>query len=112
MEFCGLRVTRRKLRQAIHSVDPLGTMLWWGTPIIRRPYSVKGPNALWHLDSNHKLIRWPLVMHGIDGCSRLIVYLRCSSDNKCTTVYELFERAVHAYSVPSRERTDHGLENV
>lgn len=38
--------------------------------------------------------------------------MRCSSDNKCTTVYELFERAVHAYDVPSRVRTDHGLENV
>ncbi|KAK5861621.1 hypothetical protein PBY51_023003 [Eleginops maclovinus] len=32
----------------------------------RRAYQVAGPNSLWHLDGNHKLIRWRIVIHG--GC--------------------------------------------
>lgn len=27
------------------------------TALKRREYSVAGPNALWHIDGNHKLIR-------------------------------------------------------
>ena len=23
-----------------------------------------GPNSLWHIDGNHKLIKWHLVIHG------------------------------------------------
>ena len=45
----GIRITRRKLRLAVHAVDPLDTVLRWKIPIIRRPYSVSGPNALWHI---------------------------------------------------------------
>ena len=64
-------------------------------------------------DSHHKLIRWRLVTHGgIDGCSRLIVYLRCSSNNQAATVYQAFLEAAHMYEVPSRIRSDQGTENV
>ena len=64
-------------------------------------------------DSHHKLIRWRIVTHGaIDGYSRLITYLRCSSNNKASTVYELFLVAVQKYHLPSRMRSDQGLENV
>lgn len=65
------------------------------------------------LDSHHKLIRWRIVTHGaIDGYSRLITYLRCSSNNKASTVYEHFLTAVQKYHLPSRVRSDQGLENV
>jgi hypothetical protein len=31
-------------------------------------YEVAGPMSLWHVDANHKLIRWKFVIHGgIDG---------------------------------------------
>ena len=63
-------------------------------------------------DGHHKLIRWRLVTHGgIDGYSRLIVYLHCSSNNKASTVYKLFLSAVEENGLPSRVRTDCGLEN-
>jgi len=82
-------------------------------PIQRRVYSVPGPNALWHLDGNHKLIRWGLVIHGgIDGFSRLITFLCCSSNNWAETVLDCFVHATREYGVPSRVRTDHGGENV
>ena len=59
------------------------------------------------------MIRWKLITHGgIDGYSRLIVYLQCSSNNRASTVYELFIRAVQQYHLPSRVWSDQGTENV
>ena len=55
-------------------------------------------------DGHHKLIHWRMVTHGgIDGYSRLIVYLQCSSNNKSSTVYKLFLEATRRYGLPSRE---------
>jgi len=84
----------------------------WHQLIHRRVYSVPGPNALWHIDGNHRLIRWRLVVHGaIDGFSRMIIYLHCSTDNTSETVYNLFIDAVQIYNYPSRVRSDKGVEN-
>lgn len=64
-------------------------------------------------DGHHKLIRWRLVTHcGIDGFSRLVVYLGCSSNNRASTLYDLFLKAVGLYGLPSRIRCDQGGENV
>ena len=64
-------------------------------------------------DGHHKLIRWRMVTHaGIDEYSRLIVYLRCSTNNRACTVYELFLKAVQQYHLPSRVRSDQGRENI
>ena len=49
---------------------------------------------------------------GIDGYSRLIVYLQCSTNNTAQTVLELFEAAITAHGQPSRVRSDFGTENV
>ena len=46
----GYSVTRERMRQAIHATDPINTSLRWrGNLSHRRPYSVPGPNSLWHL---------------------------------------------------------------
>ena len=46
----GYKVTRDRLRQAIRQMDPLHTALRWrGGLTSRRPYSVPGPNSLWHI---------------------------------------------------------------
>ena len=65
------------------------------------------------LDSHHKLVRWRLITHGgIDGYSRLILYLKCASNIRCATVYQSFLEAVEKYHLPSRVRSDQGGENV
>lgn len=46
----GITVWRGRLRQAIRTIDSLHTALHWrGDLTGRRPYSVPGPNSLWHL---------------------------------------------------------------
>ena len=49
---------------------------------------------------------------GIDGYSRLIVYLHCSNNNKASTVYSLFLKGVQRYGLPSRVGSDQGRENT
>ncbi|PIK43787.1 hypothetical protein BSL78_19352 [Apostichopus japonicus] len=58
LESKGVYVTRERLRKAIKRVDPEGVEERKRTTLKRREYCVPGPNALWHIDGNHKLIRY------------------------------------------------------
>ena len=106
-----LHIQRRRIRESIHRITQSERLPH--PAIFRRTYSVPGPNHLWHLDGNHKMIRWRLVIHGgIDGFSRLITYLKCSNNNKADTVLGYFVHATKEYGIPSRIRSDHGGENI
>lgn len=75
-------------------------------------YKVRGSNALWHNDGNEKLRPWGFWVHGcVDGHSRLIIYLQCSSNKRSSTVAALFKQAVQELGWPSRARGDYGTEN-
>lgn len=54
----GILVRERELRESLRRCDPLGSALRWFATIHRRSYNVSSPLALWHLDGNHKLIRY------------------------------------------------------
>ncbi|KAI6149662.1 hypothetical protein BKA82DRAFT_3960293, partial [Pisolithus tinctorius] len=39
----------------------------------RHKYHIKQPNALWHMDSHHKLIQWGIIIHGfINGFCHIV----------------------------------------
>ena len=64
----GINVQRQRVRDSLYRIDPSGVRAHCRNVLHRRQYSVPSPNALWHIDSYHKLIRWRLVIHGaIDG---------------------------------------------
>ena len=109
----GICVQRWRVRASIHRVDPVNTALRRSGTVQRRVYRVAGPNAVWHIDGNHKLIHWRFVIHGaIDGYSRTITFLKCSTNNTAATVVTYFQRAVEIHGLPSRIRTDRGGENI
>ena len=78
MEDRGVHVQREHVRAALHRVDGLNVHARLSHVIQRRHYVVPGPNSLWHVERNHKLIRSKFVVQGgIDGFFRLFVYLGC-----------------------------------
>ena len=84
-----IRVSRERIRRSLMRTDPINFVRRKHQTINRRRYFAPGPNARWHIDGNHKLFRWRFVIHGaIDGYSRLIVFLKCNTDNKANTVAE------------------------
>ena len=109
----GISIPRTRLRGSIHHVDPEETRIRRSVTVRRRVYVSEGPNAVWRIDGHHKLIRWRLVTHGgIDGVSRVIVYLMCANNNRTLTVLSAYSVAVQIHGLPNRVRSDLGGENV
>jgi hypothetical protein len=69
----GLRVRRCDVQASMSRVRPLAGLVRDSNPVIRRSYRVSRPNAVWHGDGYHKLIRYGIVIHGfIDGYCRTV----------------------------------------
>ena len=65
----GVRVQHHRVRECQRRVDPEGSFLRRLHRLYRRRYSVSGPQHLWHIDGNHKLIRYGTVFfNAIDTC--------------------------------------------
>ena len=108
----GVLVQRKRVGERLIILDGLGRAVRKRYRIHRRVYNVEGPNFLWHVDSNHKLIKWRFVLHGaVDGYSRTVVYVKCCSNNKAATALQCFMDGVDVFGTPLRVRADKGVEN-
>lgn len=108
----GIRVQRHRVRECITQLSPDNVMRLWGAIVHRRQYHVPWPNSLWHLDGHHSLIRWSFVVNGcIDGFSRRVIFLHCSTNNLSGTVLSHFLDAIEEDGGlwPSRIRVDRGV---
>ena len=97
----------------MHEIDSTGVGARRRGRLHRRVYMVQGANHLWHVDTNHKLIRWSFVIAaGIDGFSRLVTFVKCLNNNRASSLLLCFKEGVEKYGLPLRVRTDKGMENV
>ena len=102
-----VHIQQERLHSTIHQVDLVGAASR------RRPHSVPCSNYLWHINRNHKLICWRMVLHhAVDGFSWLVVFGMFFNNNRASTVLSLYQAAFPKYGHPFRVRTDHGGENV
>jgi hypothetical protein len=109
----GIRVTRSSVRDSLNRLQPFRAVVRRDLVGQRRQYRVAGANSVWHHDGQHGLIAFGIVIHGfIDGYSRLIPCLRASSNNRASTVLDVFKEGVVRNGLPSRVRGDRGGENV
>ena len=54
-----------------------------------------------------------MVIHGgVDGFTRIPMFLHCSTNNKVANVLELFLNVVEHFGLPSRVRSDKEKEHV
>ncbi|KAF6723412.1 hypothetical protein FQA47_022497 [Oryzias melastigma] len=96
----GINTQWQRLTASMHRVDGLGILsrLTGLGCIVRRTYSVRGPLSLWHVDTNHKLIRFNIVIFGaVDGFSRKV----CRNTQPKLYICLMY-----------RVRGDQGVENV
>ncbi|XP_051802480.1 uncharacterized protein LOC127533435 [Acanthochromis polyacanthus] len=111
----GHHVQWDRVKATMHRVDGAGIlarMIQLGF-VARRSYCVPAPLSLVHVDTNHKLIRFNIVIFaGIDGFSRRILYLDAATNNKASTAFSFFLDGVHKHGWPSRVRADQRVENV
>ena len=109
----GIIIQRYRFRDSMHRVSEVGIQSRRKGRLKRGVYNVKGANHFWHIDTNHKLVKWYLIIFGaIDGYSRLPASLECISNNKDPTVSAWFLKGAHTYGLPSRVRSDKGRGNV
>eukprot|EP00794_Sanderia_malayensis_P021084 gene21084-23141_t len=108
----GINVERRRVRERLQKIDPIGRAERRSLAIQHRVYNVPAPNCLQHIDTNHKLIAWYFVFHGsIGGYSRMIIYVKCTDNNLASTAAKYFIDGVSEYGFPSTVRGDCGVEN-
>ena len=89
----GIFVQRRRIRESVCRIDPLRQRVRWSPAITQRVYQ---PTA-------HSLVRWRFIVHaGVDGFSRMLVFLQCSTNNRADTIFSAFKSAIKDYGVPSR----------
>ena len=110
-----LHCKKEDVRVILAVLDPEGNAQRRKRRLLRRSYSSKGPDYLWHLDGYDKLKRYGVCINGcVDGFSRRIVWLNAyhtNSDPKIIGGY-FIEAVKSRGGCPRMLRGDAGTENA
>lgn len=110
----GYVVQQDTIRQIIKLIDPQGVESRRAQRLRRRQYRIRGPNALWHMDSYDKLKPYGIGINGcIDGFSRFVLWMEAyttNSDPKVIADYYI-QCVTRLVGLPERIRADNGTEN-
>lgn len=75
----GIKVTRERVRTVLRLIDPLNSAQRWPLLITRRhPYSVPGPNSLWHIGMITNIVyMYPILFktHSRTGSGHTILFV-------------------------------------
>ena len=94
----GHRVIQARIRDTMHRVDPQGVAIRWNSSIQRRKYTVTSPLSLWHLDGNHKLIRYGNNTKITNTCNIAVLYLLAIEELHTRVILRCFHS--NAYRPP------------
>lgn len=110
----GVIARRKTVREMLLELDPDGVNLRKRRRLVRRRYSGRGPNFVWHFDAMDKLKPYGIGISGcIDGFSRKIIWLEANSTtNDPEYIGGFFLNAVERLGgCPTLIRSDNGTEN-
>ena len=83
-----------------YRVDPDGCEHRRRKILKRRVYEVEGPNHLWHVDGNHKLRSFNVVvMQGSTALRERVYLFAAQINNKASTAFTAFRRGIDQYMV-------------
>ena len=105
----GVCANRKSVMEIIRELHPEKVALQGKKRLLRRVYSVPGPDFFWHQDVFDKLKSFGFALHGcIDDYSGKIIWLEVASTNKDPSVVEgYFLKAVKSIGgLPVRIRSD------
>lgn len=109
-----ITVSKELIRRYLRVRDPSNVAARAIHRLRRRTYRSRGPNDCWHFDGYDKLKPYGLTVSGcVDGFSRRIIWLRCSSTNNDPAVIGCYylDSVDRLQLCPSRIRSDRGSEN-
>lgn len=112
-KYC-LTVRRDDVMALMTELDTSGVQLRARRRFVKRVYSSRGPNHVWHIDGYDKLKPYGLAISGcIDGYSRKVLWLMCgASNNDPGVIAQNYLQCVSERGIiPMRLRTDCDTEN-
>ncbi|KAJ8678184.1 hypothetical protein QAD02_013971 [Eretmocerus hayati] len=111
----GLTVKQETVLELLRIIDPEGIAERSKYCLLRRVYSVLGPNFLWHVDGFDKLKHFGFAITGcVCGFSRKVIWLGVgTSNNKPEVIAWYILQAIKEFGcLPCIIRSDRGTENV
>ena len=93
----GHRVQQSRIRESMARTDPIGVISRWCNTVQRRQYSVASPNHLWHIDGNHRLIRYNLLWLFPHNIYIYIYKYNCYKSQEICQVISVHNNVIHTF---------------